>query len=233
MNSYTSLPAALANSERAPELLQLADALPEILARYFNNDAHGDYARWQSALDALPGVNPSAVDLANGRIQIGHHDDLSADQHQALESALREFHPWRKGPFELFGTHIDTEWRCDWKWQRLEDAISPLHGKRVLDVGSSNGYYSLRMAGNGAEMVLGIDPTLVYVMQYRALMRYLADAPVWVLPLRLWNICRLLHMPLIRFSRWAFYTTCVTRLATWTKCASVCNAAVSWCWKRW
>jgi len=185
MNSYKTLPAALADSERAPEFAQLADALPEILANYFNNDAHGDYARWQSALNALPEVNPSTVELANGRIQIGHHDDLSADQHQALEAALREFHPWRKGPFELFGMHIDTEWRSDWKWQRLKQAIAPLQGKRVLDIGSSNGYYSLRMAGSGAAMVLGIDPTLVYVMQYRALMRYLPNIPVWVLPLRL------------------------------------------------
>ena len=185
MNGYDQLPAYLAKPELAPAFAQLADALPDILATHFNNNAHGDYVRWQSALDALPEVTPSTVQLTAGRIQIGLHGDLDAEQHQALEAALREFHPWRKGPFELFGLHIDTEWRSDWKWQRLEDAIAPLHGRRVLDVGSSNGYYSLRMAGSGADMVLGIDPTLVYVMQYRALMRYLRDVPVWVLPLRL------------------------------------------------
>lgn len=181
MSCYNALPSHLSG----PEFAQLAQQLPGILATHIDNNQHGDYARWLAALALLPDVTPSTVQLNSGRIQIGQHGDLDAEQHKSLQQALREFHPWRKGPFELFGLHIDTEWRSDWKWDRLRDAISPLDGRRVLDVGSSNAYYGLRMVGAGADMVLGIDPTLVYVMQYRALMHYLRDTPVWVLPLRL------------------------------------------------
>ncbi len=181
MNIYQNLSAYLAE----PEFASLASELPAILDEHFTNSRHGDYARWQKALGQLPSVIPSTINLANDRIQIGSDEDLNAQQHQALEQTLREFHPWRKGPFELFGLHIDTEWRSDWKWARLANEISSLQGKRVLDIGSSNGYYGLRMIGAGAGMVLGIDPTMVYVMQHLALMRYLPDIPLWVLPLRL------------------------------------------------
>jgi tRNA (mo5U34)-methyltransferase len=93
--------------------------------------------------------------------------------------------PWRKGPFDVGGVHIDAEWRSDLKWQRVAGAIGPLQGRRVLDVGCGNGYYALRMADAGAGAVLGIDPTLLYVMQFLGVTAHLAQPPVAVLPLRL------------------------------------------------
>ncbi len=39
------------------------------------------------------------------------------------------------------------------------------------------------MRGAGAELVIGIDPTLVFNIQYQAIARYLPDEPVYVLPL--------------------------------------------------
>jgi tRNA (mo5U34)-methyltransferase len=39
----------------------------------------------------------------------------------------------------------------------------------VLDVGAGNGYFSLRMAMEGAEFVLGIEPFLLFNYQFRAL----------------------------------------------------------------
>ena len=92
---------------------------------------------------------------------------------EQLRSALQGLHPWRKGPFELFGVHIDTEWRSDWKWDRLAHAIDDLAGRRVLDVGCGNGYHCWRMQGAGAAEVIGIDPTPLFVLQYWALRRYL------------------------------------------------------------
>jgi tRNA (mo5U34)-methyltransferase len=83
------------------------------------------------------------------------------------------------------GIHIDSEWRSNLKWRRVETAISPLAGKRVLDVGCGNGYYALRMRGQGASLVVGIDPTLCSVMQFQALAHFLPREPVHVLPLRL------------------------------------------------
>ena len=93
--------------------------------------------------------------------------------------------PWRKGPFNLFGLEIDAEWRSDMKWRRLQDRIAPLSGRTVLDVGCGNGYYGWRMLGAGAKRVVGTDPTLRYIMQQRAVAKYLPDTPFDILPFSL------------------------------------------------
>jgi len=93
-----------------------------------------------------------------------------------------QLHPWRKGPFELFGVYIDTEWRSDWKWDRLKHAISPLAGRTALDVGCGSGYHLWRMLGAGAKLAIGIDPTALFSMQFAALKRYQPDASAFILP---------------------------------------------------
>ncbi len=147
--------------------------------------AHGDFERWAAALARLPKVTPSSMDLTAPCIRIGTDDDAGARERETLREALMALHPWRKGPFDFFGVHVDAEWRSDWKWARLEPHITPLEGRRVLDVGCGNGYYAWRMAGAGAALVVGVDPTLLYVMQYAAARRYLGDRGVFVLPLTL------------------------------------------------
>jgi tRNA (mo5U34)-methyltransferase len=112
--------------------------------------------------------------------------------HQHLRETLQRFHPWRKGPFCIHGVTIDTEWRSDWKWNRLADAITPLHGRLVLDVGCGNGYYGGRMLDAGAALVLGIDPTLLFVMQFLAINRYAQRETLAVLPLALEDLPPLL-----------------------------------------
>ena len=94
-------------------------------------------------------------------------------------------HPWRKGPFELCGLHVDTEWRSDWKWERLAGAIAPLQGRRVLDVGCGNGYHCWRMLGAGAAEVIGVDPTPLFILQFKALQHYLQQQCIHVLPMTL------------------------------------------------
>ncbi|MFF7708466.1 tRNA 5-methoxyuridine(34)/uridine 5-oxyacetic acid(34) synthase CmoB [Pseudomonas sp. NPDC007930] len=142
---------------------------------------HGDLQRWQNALKALPELTASVVDLARGVTLGGACDDSSR---QRLRDALMGLSPWRKGPFELFGVHVDTEWRSDWKWERVAPHLD-LHGKRVLDVGCGNGYYQWRMLGAGAEAVIGIDPNWLFFCQFQALAQYLPDLPAWHLPLAL------------------------------------------------
>ena len=146
---------------------------------------YGNLPKWQKALDALPDVQPSRVRLDTDAVRVGAATDISDADRIRLEATLMELHPWRKGPFELFGLHIDTEWHSDWKWDRLCAAVSPLDDRLVLDVGCGNGYYALRMLGAGAARVIGIDPTPVFVMQFQALRRYLPELPVDVLPLAL------------------------------------------------
>jgi len=97
---------------------------------------------------------------------------------------LKTFHPWRKGPYHLHGIHIDTEWRSDWKWDRLLPHISPLKNRSVLDVGCGNGYHMWRMLGEGAHQVIGIDPSELFLVQFEAVRKLMGDnQKVHLLPL--------------------------------------------------
>ena len=142
---------------------------------------HGDLGRWQAALDALPAMLPSQIDLVNS---FTLDNDCDAATRQQVRDALFGLSPWRKGPFNLFGVHVDTEWRSDWKWERVAPHLD-LRGKRVLDVGCGNGYYQWRMLGAGAESVIGIDPNWLFFCQFQAMQRYLPQLPAWHLPLAL------------------------------------------------
>lgn len=148
---------------------------------WFNGRNNGDLPRWRKSVAALPEATPSTVDLSSS-VNIGKPDDLGPEQLEQLTSALQGLIPWRKGPFTLFGVHIDTEWRSDWKWERLREHISPLTGRKILDVGCGNGYHCFRMVGEGAALAIGVDPQIAYAMQFQAIKRYIPDTPVFVLP---------------------------------------------------
>ena len=142
---------------------------------------HGDLQRWMAAVEALPALAAQQVELGSSFRLDGH---CTQAQREALHSALKGLIPWRKGPFNLFGVHIDTEWRSDWKWQRVAPHLD-LRGKRILDVGCGNGYYLWRMLGAGAASAVGIDPNWLFLCQFLASKHYLPDLPVWHLPLAL------------------------------------------------
>jgi len=160
-----------------------ARLLDEQLAAGLCRERHGDLPRWLQALDRLPPVKADTIHLDQARVGASRATPLEATTGNQLEDALRQLQPWRKGPFELFGVHIDTEWRSDWKWDRLHRALDPLRGRRVLDVGCGSGYHCWRMLGDGAAEVIGIDPTPLFVVQFWALQAYLRQDNIWVLPL--------------------------------------------------
>lgn len=164
-----------------PALAPLAEKVPLDFA---STSRHGDFARWLAALRGLPDIVPASIELRD-RVRVGEPAQLTAAERDNLRATLMGLHPWRKGPMELFGLLIDTEWRSDWKWDRIAPHIETLEGRRVLDVGCGNGYHCWRMAGAGAAFVLGIDPTLLYTMQYWALRHYICAPAVHVLPLAL------------------------------------------------
>lgn len=145
--------------------------------------AHGDLPRWQAALEALPELECSDPVLNEAVVKLG--GPLDDQTRRTLAATLQVLSPWRKGPFEVCGVAIDAEWRSHLKWNRVHNHIEALAGRQVLDVGSGNGYYALRMAGAGARGVIGVDPTILYVAQFAALKRFAPTVPVQVLPLRL------------------------------------------------
>ncbi|KTT29224.1 tRNA 5-methoxyuridine(34)/uridine 5-oxyacetic acid(34) synthase CmoB [Pseudomonas rhizoryzae] len=178
-----TLPAYIAELQQAladTPLASWSHALEAVLAAKYAR-GHGDLQRWQAGLDVLPDLVVEHVEL---RDRLRLDGSLSPDQHQALRDALLQLRPWRKGPFQLFDLHLDTEWRSDWKWDRVSAHLD-LQGKRVLDVGSGNGYYQWRMLGAGASAVIGVDPNWLFHCQFQALRHYLPDLPTWHLPLTL------------------------------------------------
>jgi len=137
---------------------------------------HGRAEEWDAALATVQsGTRKSQFDTDT--VSIG---DPNAD----FEEVLTMFLPWRKGPFQVGKTLVDTEWRSDWKWQRINRHIEPLKGKQVLDIGCGNGYHLFRMLGAGAELALGIDPTILFNYQFSLLQRLSQPNNAYLLPLR-------------------------------------------------
>ena len=163
-------------------LASWCDELPAILSEKFSASSHGDLEDWQAILSGLPAAEGRPADLNIPAITIPRSGGVSAS---GLRDSLLSLRPWRKGPFDVCGVTIDSEWRSDLKWDRVKDAIVPLDGRTVLDVGSGNGYYALRMRGMGARLVIGIDPTLLHIMQFLAISHFMQTEPVHLLPLRL------------------------------------------------
>lgn len=149
----------------------------ELAERRMREHPHGDLTRWRSAVDSLPAVE-QVLKADSPAPSLG----TAVQDTEALTSQLMELHPWRKGPLVLGGVRIDTEWRSDWKWNRLAPHVE-LSGARILDIGCGNGYFGLRMLEAGADLVVGIDPTLLFVMQHLACRHFSGDVPNYVLPL--------------------------------------------------
>lgn len=162
-------------SDHADELLALNEQGWKKILR------HGDLPRWSSGLLSLPDVAPSSIDLNADRIRIGLPGDCS-ESIEEIREALKKMHPWRKGPFDIFGAHIDTEWHSDWKWNRIKEHITPPEGHTILDIGCGSGYHIWRMLGAGAELVIGIDPTPLFSLHFATVKRYRSGANAFIIP---------------------------------------------------
>ena len=153
-----------------------ADLLPERIAHGLRPERHGLLPHWEDALDQLPQLECSATEL---RSEVR----VEGEAFEGLTQQLQQFHPWRKGPYHIHGTHIDTEWHSDWKWDRVLPHIEPLADRTILDVGCGNGYHCWRMVGEGARLVVGVDPSALFVCQFFAMKHFIQNPRAWVLPL--------------------------------------------------
>lgn len=163
---------------------EIAPFSAELLKRsreLFTVERYADINKWHPAYQKLIQGECQHYELGQAAISLSGQHLLSP---QELGKQLKELHPWRKGPFDFFGQHIDTEWRSDIKWDRLQPHISDLNQRLVLDIGCGSGYHCWRMRGAGAKFVLGVDPSPKFVYQFHILKHFMPMEPVHLLPLR-------------------------------------------------
>ena len=138
----------------------------------WESQTHGDYAKWSKIVDFLPSLDAGEIDLKSA-VKSDRTSPLSEGEKQRIIHHLKQLMPWRKGPYHLFGIHVDCEWRSDFKWDRVLPHLAPLQGRTILDVGCGSGYHMWRMVGEGAKMVVGIDPTELFLCQFEAVRKLL------------------------------------------------------------
>jgi len=152
----------------------------------FSNKAYqannGNIPKWSQAIDTIDALPKGKVALKQPYISI-YQDSIDSE---LLMEALRKLIPWRKGPFMFNELSLESEWNGDMKWQRITKHIKPLKNKHVLDVGAGNGYFTLRMAMEGAKRALGIEPFLLFNYQFRAI-KSMIESPLnaLLLPIKL------------------------------------------------
>jgi len=175
---FTSFYAALGRTGLGKWQPQLAAAIESALTK-----RDGNLPTWLAALRELPDLSDELCILDQAEVSAGN--PLSADNPEftLLKTALLQLSPWRKGPFNLHGVKIDSEWRSDLKWARVAPHITNLHGRTILDVGCGNGYYLMRMAGAGTRIAVGIDPSLLFLAQFTAVNRYCRQDRAFLLPI--------------------------------------------------
>ncbi len=164
--------------------LQLKKIANQCLRSSLNafNVNNGNIPKWTVALDALKAMSKGEIELNEPYISINQN---SLDS-EILLSAFKKLLPWRKGPFMFNNLKLESEWQGDLKWKRLQKHITPLKNRRVLDVGAGNGYFTLRMAMEGAKKALGIEPFLLFNYQYAAIKSLIGnEINAMLLPIRL------------------------------------------------
>ena len=153
------------------DLAQLKLAFPATEELFFENIKNASHKilqtgrgpEWLTHLENLPEFVAQEVFLDQSEIGAAGVFENS----QAADEALKGLRPWRKGPFIFGDLKIDTEWQSWKKWDRLKEVISPLKGKKVLDIGCNSGYYLFRMCAQKPEIVVGVDPFSLYFAQYQ------------------------------------------------------------------
>ncbi|MGM0444238.1 MAG: tRNA 5-methoxyuridine(34)/uridine 5-oxyacetic acid(34) synthase CmoB [Fibrobacterota bacterium] len=161
-------------------LKKIFPPLQKSLNNFFDTSRHGDRAKQLRILHALKEFPAQAWHEAGNAVCAGAH----SARHDELKGLLMGLRPWRKGPWNFCGLPVESEWDSSLKWARCADVLD-LKDRRVLDIGSGNGYYCQRMLAAGARCAVGIDPGSIAVLQHMAFRLLSGDQPpAWVLPLK-------------------------------------------------
>jgi tRNA (mo5U34)-methyltransferase len=97
-------------------------------------------------------------------VSINSNKIKSSDQ-DLIEQNAKKLIPWRKGPFDICGVKIDSEWQSNKKYNLLRPYFD-LKDKCVADVGCNNGYYMFRMLEDKPKKLVGFDPSAIFRSQF-------------------------------------------------------------------
>ena len=164
--------------EWLPQLRQLVEERLERQRRDRKCQIYSDL------LSSVPPLQAQHLGLERDWLEIGKAAEVNETEREALELALFGLRPWRKGPFRIFGIDLDTEWVSFLKWRRLEQHLASLRGRKILDVGSSSGYYLFRMKTQDPALLLGLEPYATFYYQFRFLAALAGLERLHTLPLK-------------------------------------------------
>lgn len=164
----------VSNTPRVNELHDLVSSKRQSL----NRACWQELFRLFQQLERLELSGPASsvsLSLKDEVLHIGDSSDLSPDSKKVLDEIIEQLIPWRKGPINLLGSFIDTEWRSDMKWDRISPYLSEMRGRRVLDLGCGNSYYMLRALEFEPEFILGLDPSEKFFLTSELFQRFIQD----------------------------------------------------------
>ena len=118
--------------------------------------------RWE-AIRGLPKINDVQIKIGDS-IEI-ILNNLSLEDEKYIYDTAKLIQPWRKGPFQISTTFIDSEWQSFIKYNLIKPYFD-LKDKIVGDIGCNNGYYLFRMLKEKPKKLVGFDPLALYKMQF-------------------------------------------------------------------
>ncbi|MCL1623048.1 tRNA 5-methoxyuridine(34)/uridine 5-oxyacetic acid(34) synthase CmoB [Moraxella sp. Tifton1] len=180
-------------SKYHPRADQWLASLPSWLSAIKDKRRYAHAPSYAATIDRLPDVTAMQIEL---RDKVEAMLDWELADFKKTHNLLANLKPWRKGPFYLSSgstdrsIHIDTEWRSDFKWERVRKHLD-LYKKRILDVGGGSGYHGFRMLGDGAKSVIVIDPSCLFYHQFMAIKHFMGvSLPIHYIPVALEELPR-------------------------------------------
>ena len=115
-------------------------------------------------LSRLINIDDLSIDYGDW-FSVGKKEDLTHEELELVRQTAKILIPWRKGPFNLFGIEIDSEWQSNIKYNLIRPHFD-LKDKIVADIGCNNGYYMFRMLEDKPKKLIGFDPAPLTLHQF-------------------------------------------------------------------
>ncbi len=132
----------------------------------------------QEAVASLPQLTVSSVRLDD--VVAIDFDSCSKEEEEQIIEVAKRLKPWRKGPFRISDTLIDSEWQSFMKYNLLEPHFN-LKDKIVGDIGCNNAYYLFRMLTHKPKKLIGFDPSAITYSQFQFINHFIQSEIVYEL----------------------------------------------------